>query len=419
MRGLYTFSIHLYGLAIRLVAPFYGKARLWVQGRKDWQQQLRVVMEEDAKAEWIWFHCASLGEFEQGRNLIEWLKKEHPQYKVLLTFYSPSGYTVRKNYPHADNVCYMPLDVPGQVREFLDIVKPKMVFFIKYEIWVNFLLEMEKREIPVFLVSAYLKKDSKFFKSLFAGLYKSAFLTFDWIFTQDEASLALLRKNTGAQNLSVSGDTRFDRVVNLPAQFEPVPGIGEFVGEQFRIVVGSSWQPDEELIYRSMNEMKDLPVKWIIAPHEINPKKIDDLILQFPNRMDKYSNIDFIEPERDILWIDNVGMLNRLYHYADLAYIGGGFGAGIHNTQEPTAYGVPVAFGPKYEKFKEAVDLVELKCAFPCKDHPDFLAFFHRFYEDAQLLVETRERTANYIQQQAGATAHIAQHIQNRLESGN
>lgn len=420
MRALYTFSIRMYSLAIRLAAPFYGKAKDWVKGRKNWKTGLRAAINaqsasKDApKTEWIWFHCASLGEFEQGRNLIEWFKAEYPAKKILLTFYSPSGYNVRKSYAHADYVCYMPLDTPAQAKAFLDIVQPSMVFFIKYEIWVNFLLEMKARKLPVFLVSAYVKKNSKFFGSGLKSLYKQAFQAFSWIFTQDQDSLGIIRKNTQLTQLSVSGDTRFDRVVNLPDQFEEVKGIQEFVGETFCIVVGSSWEPDKELLFRSMNELKGIPIKWIIAPHEIHPKDIDEMIRQYPERMVKYSNIDYLEPEHDILWIDNVGMLNRLYHYADLAYIGGGFGSGIHNTQEPAAYGVPIAFGPKYHKFKEAVDLVALGCAYSVDSHPGFVRFFKRFHDDPEELAQTRKRIIAYIQEQSGATATITTHLKEK-----
>lgn len=411
MRLLYTIGVSLYGFAIRIAALFHGKARLWVQGRKNWRTQLQQGISAAAEGEWIWFHCASLGEFEQGRNLMEAIRQDHPQYRILLTFFSPSGYEIRKEYAQADFVTYMPLDTRSNAKAFLDLARPKMALFIKYELWVNHLLEMEKRGIPTFLVSAFVTRNSGFFRPPMAQLYRKVLHSFRWIFCQDGDSETLIHHFTGKDNLSISGDTRFDRALSLLDAPRELPQIAAFKGDAFCLIAGSPWPKDEEILLQAWQSLRSLPVKMIIAPHEIHPQQIQQTISQHPEEMIAFSQIDQLKSSHKVLWIDNIGMLSALYRYADLVYIGGGFGKSIHNTQEPAAFGNPVAFGPKYTMFREAVALKELNCAFPVHNADELLSFFQRFYQNPALLAETRSHTSAYMKGQGGATQLVLQKL--------
>ncbi|MEM7037875.1 MAG: glycosyltransferase N-terminal domain-containing protein [Bacteroidota bacterium] len=409
MMFFYQTGIHLYGFGARVASLFSDKARKWVKGRKDWKASLRAKISD---GNWIWFHCASLGEFEQGRKLMEEIRVKYPDYKLLLTFFSPSGYEIRKGYQGADHVCYMPLDTRSNVSSFLDIVQPKMVFIIKYELWLNYIFEAERRGIPMFLVSALVRESSKFLTSQLKGLYKKAFGAFSWIFTQDENSLKLLKAFAETDKLSVAGDTRFDRAAELPAKWEAVPGIAEFVGEKRCIVVGSPWPKDEAVVLPAIAALKDYDLKWIIAPHEIHPAEIDRHIRAYPGKMAKYSARDAITSETDVLWIDNVGMLSRLYKYSTLVYIGGGFGTAIHNTQEPAVYGNPVLFGPKFETFVEAVDMVQAGGAVSVQSTEEFVSAVKKWLDDPELLAQTRAQNTAYMQSMAGATEIVLRKLE-------
>ncbi|HEX2899427.1 MAG TPA: glycosyltransferase N-terminal domain-containing protein [Bacteroidia bacterium] len=405
MRLIYNIGIWTYRGAIGVASLFNEKARLWISGRWGWEERLREGIQREPG--WIWFHCASLGEFEQGRPLIEAIKAHHPTQKILLTFFSPSGYELRKSYPHADYICYLPLDTAANARKFLDIVQPKLVFFVKYDLWLNFIAEAHRRSIHMVLVSVLVRKKSRFLKSWLKGSYRNAFRSFSWIFTQDKESAVLLENFTGGDRISVAGDTRFDRVAELPAKFQPVPGIDGFIRRRHCVVVGSTWPPDENILLPVIKAMRRADLCWIIAPHEIHPAQIDRHLAADPEYMVKYSAIDEANDSSDVLWIDNVGMLSRLYHSATLVYIGGGFGTGIHNTQEPAVYGNPVIFGPNFSKFQEAVDLVKQGGAVTVSDSDELRLALERWLGDPKLLAETRAANAAYIQSKTGATAAI------------
>lgn len=405
MKLLYNIGIMAYGWAIQLGAPFRRKARQWVAGRRNWEQPLAAALGQSQ--DWIWMHCASLGEFEQGRPLIEAIKADRPGQKILLTFFSPSGYEVRKNYALADHVCYLPLDTPRNARTFLDIVQPKLILHVKYDLWLNFIFEAKRRAIHQVLVSVLLRPKSKFLSSFLRHEYKRAFQAFGWIFTQDLLSVRLLAAFAGEHRISQAGDTRFDRVAELPGKFEPVPGIAEFIGERRCIVAGSPWPKDEAILLPVIARLRRPDLCWIIAPHEIHPAHIDHHIAHSKGTMAKYSQLEAVGPTTDVLWVDNVGMLSRLYHYSELVYIGGGFGAGIHNTQEPAVYGNPVIFGPKYEKFQEAVDMVAAGGARSVNTSGELQTAILHWLDNPALLSQTRAANQAYMRGQTGATAAI------------
>jgi 3-deoxy-D-manno-octulosonic-acid transferase len=405
MLPLYTLSVLAYGLALRLASPFHAKARKWVRGRKGWKATLAKLAGEGGH---IWVHCASLGEFEQGRPLIEAIRQRHPGRKLLLTFFSPSGYEVRKDYAHADVVCYLPLDTAANARQFLSIVKPSLAIFVKYELWVNLHLELARRKVPVVLVSAKMLAGSRFFKSTFKGLYKRVLQHMAHVFTQDEDTATLLKSFTGHDRITVAGDTRFDRVAQVADKFEPVPGIQEFVGENLCIVCGSTWPKDEKLLLSTFEKIKTSNIKWIIAPHEIHRQAIRRMCADNHEWMAAYSDREKqLQPWHKMLWIDNIGMLSRLYHYADFAYIGGGFDAGIHNILEAVVYGTPVVFGPNHSKFGEAQELLASGGARSVQDRPGLLQLLREWTEDPKWLEALREKNRQWALSRTGATGRI------------
>ena len=409
MNLLYTLGIHIYARGIRVASLFSPKARKWRQGRRNWRKKLVEAM--DGKTGWTWFHCASLGEFEQGRPLIEALKAQEPDQPILLTFFSPSGYEIRKNYALADHVCYLPLDLPSNARAFLDTVQPRRAFFIKYDLWLHFLSALHQRSIPHYLVSSLLRPNSQFLRGPLKKLYRKAFSQFTWIFAQDQGTVDQLRAFTGLENASVAGDTRFDRAARLPESFTEVPGIAEFVGGRKCVVVGSSYAKEEEMLLAAMAELRKWDIAWIVAPHEIDKARIAAQVEVHGERMGRYSKIETLPERAEVLWIDNIGMLSRLYHYAEIAYVGGGFGKTVHNTQEPAAYGNPVIFGPVYQGFREAVDMVALGTAFSISDARGIVEVIDGLFAEPEHLAELREKNRAYMQKMAGATEKVLEKL--------
>ncbi len=401
----YTLFVRAYGLAVRIAASFSLKARLWRQGRQQWRQRLREAVHE--RTNWVWIHCSSLGEFEQGRPLIEAIKARHPEKALLLTFFSPSGYKIRKHYSLADAVCYLPLDTPGNARDFLDIVQPRQAFFVKYDLWLNFLHQLSEQKVPHYLVSASLRKDSRFLRGILRRSYQQAFLNFSWIFAQDETTKALLQEKVATNRVSVTGDTRFDRAAQLPGQFKDVEGIAAFVGEHPVIVVGSSYPKDEKIFLPVVEALRHKGLRWLVAPHNIHHGRIATQVEASQGRMARYSKMDEVSAQTELLWIDNVGMLSRLYHYAKVVYIGGGFGRSIHNIQEPAVYGNPVFFGPRYQNFREAVDMVTIGTAFSVNNSEEFLKGLSALLADGTRLEVLRQKNRTYMESHAGATQAI------------
>lgn len=404
---MYSLIIHLYAFFIELISPFHKKARLMRLGQWKTNGILREKIDRNAK--YIWFHASSLGEFEQGRPLIEKIKAEHPEYKILLTFFSPSGYEVRKNYGGVDVVCYLPFDTPYRVKKFLDLSKPVMAIFIKYEFWDNYLSELKRRNIPVYIVSAIFRKEQLFFK-WYGGMYRKVLSYFTHIFVQDDASRELLSKY-GVTNVSVFGDTRFDRVQDVYKNTKQVPMVDLFVNNnrsdnQLTMVAGSSWQQDEEVYLNYFNEHPEL--KLIIAPHEIHKDHlmhIESMLKRPSIRLSEATEKDI--KGKSCLIVDSFGLLSSIYRYGDLAYIGGGFGTGIHNVLEAAVYGIPVIFGPKYQKFKEARDLLQVGGAFSITDEKTFESKMEELSTYRDLLEAAGAAAGDFVKSNIGATNKI------------
>lgn len=399
---LYNLGIALYDLAAYILFPFSTKPRRMVKGHWVVYDILRQQREKGAK--YIWFHAASLGEFEQGRPMIESIKERHPEYKILLTFFSPSGYEVRKGYDKVDIVCYLPFDKPRNVRKFLDLAQPCMAFFIKYEFWKNYLDELGKRNIPTYSISSIFRRNQIFFK-WYGGLYRNVLKNFDCLYVQNELSKRYLSK-IGIENVKIVGDTRFDRVLDIRKLAKELPLIEKFKDDKFTIVAGSSWQPDEDLFIEYFNTHPE--TKLIIAPHVINDLHLVEIIKKLKRPYVKYSkaNMENIS-KADCVIIDCFGLLSSIYRYGEVAYIGGGFGVGIHNILEAAVYGMPVVFGPKFDKFKEAKELIANKGGYTIKNYEQMSTLFDRFITDKEFLKATGNIAGNYVSSNAGATEKI------------
>lgn len=407
---LYNLSINLYNAAIHAAMPFNSKAKLWAQGRNGIFEKLEAAFKNNA-SKVIWMHCASLGEFEQGRPVLEALKKQYPHYKILLTFFSPSGYEVRKNYTGANWVFYLPADTPQNAQRFITITKPALAIFVKYEYWYNFLSTLNKRKIPTLLISALFKKDSIFFK--FYGILQRRMIHFfDSIFVQDVESKTLLSNITDATKIEVAGDTRFDRVKEIAEAFTPIPEIEKFLYGRKAIVAGSTW-PDDEKHLKNALEHTTENIALIIAPHEVNNSHIELINRLFSNSI-LFSELKILcannsyIPQKTVLIIDNIGMLSRLYHYATLTYIGGGFNkAGIHNTLEAAVYGKPVIFGPNYKKFGEAIKLIEKGGGLSYNEDNQLIKIINSYINNREAGAKAGEFVAN----NTGATERIMERI--------
>lgn len=405
---LYSLIIHLYALVVELIAPFHKKARLMRLGQ--WKTNSILRNNIDPKAKYIWFHASSLGEFEQGRPVIEKIKAQHPEYKILLTFFSPSGYEVRKNYEGADVVCYLPFDTPYRVKKFLNLANPAIAVFIKYEFWANYLKELKRREIPIYIISAIFRPQQVFFK-WYAGSYRNVLHCFTHLFVQDDASRDLLA-SIGVKNVTIAGDTRFDRVIDVRRKARRIELIEQFLHHQENekqtvLVAGSSWPQDEELFIAYFNEHPEM--KLIIAPHEIHKEHLLSIAALLKRKSVRLSEATSGETIKgvDCLIIDSFGLLSSIYRYGDIAYIGGGFGAGIHNVLEAAVYEIPVIFGPKYQKFKEARDLLKQGGAFTISDKTTFDAKMNDLLAYPELLHETGKQAGEYVSSRSGVTERI------------
>ena len=387
---------------------------MWVSGRKNIFEKLQQWKTENNSDKVIWMHCASLGEFEQGRPIIEKLKREYPSHKIIITFFSPSGYEIRKNYSGADGVFYLPLDGKSNAEKFINIIKPSLVIWVKYEYWFYYLTLLKEKKIPVILVSAIFRESQPFFK-WYGGLWKKIIQSFEKIFVQNGDSVLLLKRFGIADNVTVTGDTRFDRVMDIFQKNEPLPNaLINFCKNKKVIVAGSTWEEDEEEIVHYARTNTD--IKFIIAPHEIDKERLSDIKKLFPNAV-FYSEFIKGENEAQTIIIDNIGMLSKLYQLATVAYIGGGFNdTGIHNILEAAVYGKPIVFGPQFEKFAEANDLINKQGAFFIENALELEALFDKFFNDPQLVQITGEICKKYVIENRGATNKIMEYIYaNRL----
>ncbi len=400
----YNLAIYVYGIIIRIFSSFNDKAALFVTGRKGWHDQLKTKISQDER--YIWFHCASLGEFEQGRPVIEEVKLHFPEYKILLTFFSPSGYEIRKNYTGADLVSYLPLDTPGNARKFLDITRPEKAIFVKYEYWYNFLREIKKRDIPVFVFSANFRRKQHFFSAYpWSGWYRKMLGNFDRIFVQSSESAELL-KSFGITRVTVSGDTRFDRVAKIAESAKELPVVEKFKNNCQLIITGSTWKPDEELIIRFINQNEG--IKYIIAPHEVSESNINRIVQLLKKPSVRFSQLTEQNAlTSDVIVIDSIGLLSSLYKYGEIAFIGGGFGVGIHNILEAATFGLPVVFGPNHEKFIEARELKSLGGAFCIENFNDLETIFRTLLNDREKRMKASLVAVDYVKNNLGATALI------------
>ncbi|CEA16643.1 MAG TPA: 3-deoxy-D-manno-octulosonic acid transferase [Fermentimonas caenicola] len=404
---MYNLGIYFMSLFIRLVSPFKRKARLMIDGHKSVFNLLEK--EIDKKAKYIWFHVASLGEFEQARPLIEEIKNSKPEYKILLTFFSPSGYEVRYNYPLADIVTYLPFDTKKNARRFLELTNPHMVIFIKYEFWYNYINEIYQRRIPVYLVSAIFRKNQSFFKKL-RSPYRNMLSLYTHFFVQDDESHKLLQKH-GIKNVTVAGDTRIDRVIEIQKQTVNLPIVEKFIDKGSIIfIAGSSWPADEDIFINYFNSHPNL--KLIIAPHEIDESHLTEIEKKLSRPSQRYSGLtDTDTVNADCMIIDCFGLLASVYRYADIGYIGGGFGDGIHNLPEAAVYGIPVIFGPNFIKFREAHDLIATGGGFTIKNRDEFNKLMESFINEPELREKAGKEAKNYIFSNSGATNTILNHI--------
>lgn len=406
---LYSLAIHLYAWVVALIAPFHRKARRMRAGQRQTLPLLRRLTDPTART--IWFHAASLGEFEQGRPLMERIRARHPEYKILLTFFSPSGYEVRKDYAGADIVCYLPFDTPRRVHRFLDAARPSIAVFIKYEFWGNYLQELRRRQVPTYIVSAIFRPDQLFFQ-WYGAPYRQMLHCFTHLFVQDERSKALLATYGIAGNVTVAGDTRFDRVLEISREAKRVAEAEAFTAhaEQLTLVAGSTWPPDEELLLPYFNNHPEM--KLIIAPHEIHEERLRAIESRLTRPALRLSQAVAADPSTvDCLIIDNYGLLSSLYRYGAVAYVGGGFGVGIHNTLEAAVYGVPVLFGPRYQKFKEAVGLIACGGGIALQDAAGLQAAMDRFLAHPEERAQRGTAARRFVEQAAGGTERILQEM--------
>jgi len=402
MKFLYNIGILLYVLTARLLSPVNSKAKRWTRGRKGWETLLCEKI--NPKNINIWIHCASLGEFEQGRPLIEAIKKARPGYKIVLTFFSPSGYEIRKNYNVADHVCYLPPDTPRNAKKFISIVNPAAAMFVKYEFWDNYTSLLKKNGIPLYLISGIFRVNQHFFR-WYGGFFRKILFRFTHIFVQDNQSVDLLKK-IGIVNASMTGDTRFDRVTEIADSAKSIPQIERFRGEEKLFLAGSSWRQDEEIIARYIN-LNPKRMKWVFAPHEIDKPNIERLRKLFNTGVIRFSEFSEKSSDARILIIDNIGMLSSAYRYASIAEIGGGFGKGIHNILEAACWGIPVLFGPNHKKFREAVELLDLSGAKSFSSFEEFSGIMENWLSDDSEYLKSSENASRYVKDNAGATGKI------------
>jgi 3-deoxy-D-manno-octulosonic-acid transferase len=402
---LYNIGIFLYGLMIRLIAPFNPKAKQFVEGRKHIFKHLAERVCNTDKH--IWFHFASLGEFEQGRPVLEKIKAEYPGKKIVVTFFSPSGYEIRKNYPLAEGVFYLPLDTRSNAERFIQAINPELAIFTKYEFWHHYFEVLAEQKIPLFLISGIFRPDQIFFK-FYGGFNRNILKHVDWYFVQNQQSVDLLR-SLAITKVSIAGDTRFDRVAENAAKPASLPLVQTFAESSKVFIAGSTWPADESMIKALETEIPDW--KIILAPHEIGADHLKQIEQLFPTAI-RYSKLnDQCAKSARILLIDNIGMLSSLYQYARLAYIGGGFGVGIHNTLEAAAFGLPVIFGPNYRKFQEAHDLLKIGAAKSIEDEQSLFTAFQLLKNNQKAAQLAKE----YVSQQKGATASIYEKIREYL----
>ena len=416
MKFLYDLLVFIASLLLPIIAIFNAKIKLFVNGRKETFSKISSLKNEKT----IWFHVASLGEFEQARPIIEEIKKNYKQYKILVTFFSPSGYEVRKNYDLADVVCYLPLDTKSNVKKFVKNVNPEFAIFIKYEFWPNLLNELKRKEIPTILVSGILREKQLFFKN-YGGFMKKSLEAFHHFYVQNQESSDLL-KSINFKNVTVAGDTRFDRVSKILEQDNTLEFINQFKENKYTVVAGSTWSEDEKLLVNYINNNTSDDEKFIIAPHNIKGDAILELQKSINKKVIKYTDVISSAVEKSVrleeyqvFIIDTIGILTKIYAAANVAYVGGGLKTGLHNILEPATFGIPVVIGNKYDKFKEAVDLVKIGGCISIKNQEEFTQNFIMLKEDENFRNLTGVINKKYIEDNLGATKLIMNYLKTKL----
>lgn len=402
MTFFYHIGVGAYHLAIHLAAPFHEKARLLSKGRKESWKKIKNLKRGPERL--VWFHAASLGEFEQGRPVMERLKEKEPDTKILLTFFSPSGYEIRKNYAGADYILYLPADSKRNAIRFIDAFRPDAAVFIKYEFWYHYLHELYQRQIPVYLISAIFRPEQPFFKS-WGKLHRRMLGYFKHLYVQDESSVRLLEQ-IGITHVSQTGDTRFDRVKQIADEAKTIEKVERFCQGEPAVVCGSTWPPDEDILMEYINSYTG-NYKWIIAPHEIGEGHIKSIVDKCKKKVVRYTQAEGDLSAYDVLLVDCIGLLSSIYRYGKIAYIGGGFGVGIHNTLEAAVYGIPILFGPKYQKFNEAVCLLAEGGAFSIQNAMELKEVLNSLIQTPVISETAGRKALDYVRSQLGATEVI------------
>lgn len=413
MNFLYNITAHLAFFILRITALFNPKIKLFIRGRRTVFSKLSELSDNDKV---IWFHTASLGEFEQARPIIEKVKTSYKTHKIVLTFFSPSGYEIQKEYPLADIVCYLPFDTRSNVRKFVNKLKPELAVFVKYEFWPNLLNALKKQSIPTILVSGIFRKKQLFFKS-YGKWFRNSLQAINHFFVQNGESKTLL-ESIRFNNVTVSGDTRFDRVFEILQQDNRLAFVDTFKNGQYTVVAGSTWKEDEELLVHYINTKATQDEKFIIAPHAIHKRSIQKLKASINKDAVLFSEKEGKNlSDFQVFIVDTIGLLTKIYAYADVAYVGGGLATGLHNILEPATYGIPIVIGNKFEKFKEAVDLVAVKGVISIRNQSEFLAIFIKLKSEEKYRKKTGATNKKYILQNKGATDTIMNYINEKLNN--
>ena len=414
MYTLYNFLILIVGFFLRIIALFNKKLGLFVDGRKEVFSKLKNEISSDDKV--IWMHCASLGEFEQGRPILEKLKVKYPACKIVLTFFSPSGYEVRKDYKGADVICYLPLDTKQNAQKFIELIHPTLTVFVKYEFWPNILRELKNQEIETILVSGIFRENQSFFKSYGSWMRKSL-KGFSYFFVQDDNSKQLLN-SIGFTNVAKSGDTRFDRVFEITQQDNQLGFVSEFKDDNLLLVCGSTWKEDEDLLVEYINNSELKNQKFIFAPHNIKQKEIEELQRRINKKTVLYSELSTSTPlsAQQVLIIDAIGFLTKVYSYADITYVGGAFATGLHNVLEPATFGIPIIIGPEYEKFKEAIDLVNVGGVVSIKNQKELNSELNELFLHSEIRTSKGKISKDFITNNIGATEMILNYIDKNIQ---
>jgi 3-deoxy-D-manno-octulosonic-acid transferase len=413
VQGFYNISINAYGMALKLASNFNEKAKLWVNGRKNWEDKIASKISVDDKV--LWVHCSSLGEFEQGRPVIETLKEKYPTHKIAVSFFSPSGYEIRKNYQGADVIFYLPLDTKANAQKLIEVLHPELLILVKYEYWFNLITALHQHNIPTIVVSSIFRESQNFFKKNGKNWFAKKLNLIDHFFVQNQKSKDLLDAIQITQN-TIAGDTRFDRVKQIIHQNNQLEFMNQFKQNSKLIVVGSSWPKDEELFLQLINEKLNEDWKIVFAPHNLDKNEINSFLSKINQKTIKFSDLEKTTEDElinaKVFILNTIGILSKVYSYADITYIGGGFGAGIHNTLEAVTYGKPVVFGPKYKKFQEAVDLIEVGGGFSISNREEFNQLFDRLMKDEKFRIESGKKAGDFVQNSPNATKIIFDYLQ-------